>query len=459
MNPRRFSLLLAVAFAGALCISQVNAQQAPAAVPVPPPAAGAQPQQAVPAYKFEASADHKDAIYKLGETAKFTVRLLDAQGKPVDGIKFDYFLTGDYGLTGKGSLTSSATEAATLEAKIGKPGFVLYRFSIKPVGAEKAIEGFVGAAFEPLQIKAQRPEPADFDQFWAKAKAELAAVPMKSTMLPVDVAENYKGKVECFDVKVDCAGGMPVSGYLVKPVDAKPKSLPAYISFHGAGVRSSGKPLGRGMQGFLAMDINAHGLENGKPEAFYKDLADNGLKDYRTRDAGDPEKIYFRGMYLRVMRALEFLKSQPEWDGRTLVVNGTSQGGGQSLVAAGLDPDVTYCVANVPALCFHTGILDMQNSGWPHFIVMKDGKPVNPEMVGSVPYCDAAIFAKRIKCPCVLSTGFIDTTCPPTSVYVAFNNIPVADKRIINDLPCGHGVPPATYTECDKLIVEHAKRK
>ncbi len=40
-------------------------------------------------------------------------------------------------------------------------------------------------------------------------------------------------------------------------------------------------------------------------------------------------------MFLRMERAIDFLASQPEWDGRILIVTGSSQGGGQAIVAAG----------------------------------------------------------------------------------------------------------------------------
>ena len=52
---------------------------------------------------------------------------------------------------------------------------------------------------------------------------------------------------------------------------------------HGAGVRSSdlGSTVTWARDGFLALDINAHGLPNGKPDSFYSDLAKGELKDYR----------------------------------------------------------------------------------------------------------------------------------------------------------------------------------
>ena len=73
-------------------------------------------------------------------------------------------------------------------------------------------------------------------------------------------------------------------------------------------------------------------------------------------------------MSLRLVRALDFLTAQPEWDGRTVVVHGSSQGGYQSLVAAGLDPRVTFFAAGIPGGCDHTGFKAGRVNGCPKLI-------------------------------------------------------------------------------------------
>lgn len=90
-----------------------------------------------------------------------------------------------------------------------------------------------------------------------------------------------------------------------------------------------GGPIGWAAQGYIALDYNAHGIPNGKPKEFYDELAKKDLKDYRYAGADNRDNSFFRVLYLRTMRALEFLMKQPEWDGKILVVNGTSQGGGR----------------------------------------------------------------------------------------------------------------------------------
>src|SRR5690606_31768012 len=110
---------------------------------------------------------------------------------------------------------------------------------------------------------------------------------------------------------------------------AAPKSLPAILTVHGAGVRSSslGGPAGLAKTyQAIAMDINAHGIPNGQTKEFYDALSAGELKGYPHFGREDRETSYFLGMFLRVQRALDFLTSQPEWDGQVLVVQGSSQG-------------------------------------------------------------------------------------------------------------------------------------
>ena len=52
-------------------------------------------------------------------------------------------------------------------------------------------------------------------------------------------------------------------------------------------------------------------------------------------------------------------------------------------------------------------------------------------------YFDAVNFARKIECPTIVSVGFIDRTCCPSSVYSAYNVI-TAPKRLFTDPLAGH---------------------
>jgi cephalosporin-C deacetylase-like acetyl esterase len=317
------------------------------------------------------------------------------------------------------------------------------------------VAALAGAGVTPTEIKPSLPVPDDFDAFWAAQKKKLAAVPAKAKLTPATTASK---KAEVFDVQVDALGA-PVSGYFARPLGAKPKSLPIILTLHGAGVRSANPvgPVGWAEQGLLAMDINAHGIPNGKPAEFYTDLTNGALKDYRYAGRESRETCYFLGMFLREVRALDFLCAQPEWDGKTVVVYGSSQGGFQAFAGAFLDPRVTFFAAGVPAGSDHTGMAANRVAGWPKLVPVIDGKP-DPKVLEAARYFDNVNFAAHTKAKgAIVTVGFIDQTCPPTSVYAAFNALPIANKKIYHDIPRGHANSPEAINAMVEAVRAHLK--
>jgi cephalosporin-C deacetylase-like acetyl esterase len=396
-------------------------------------------------YTLTVTADRPSAIYKRGETVTFNIKLL-LDKQPVNDAEVSWIISKDGVPPTTSGKVKLADGCASVTGKLAEPGFLQCRASFQGRTA------LGGAAVDPLQIKPSLPVPADFDAFWAAQKKKLAAVPINPRLTPV---KSSLAGVECFDLQADSVGA-PVSGYFARPAVAKPKSLPIILTVHGAGVRSSGLggAAGWAQKGMLALDINAHGLPNGKPEQFYEDLRNGELKDYRARGRESRETVYFLGMFLRLVRALDFLTAQPEWDGRTVVVHGSSQGGYQSLVAAGLDPRVTFFAAGVPAGCDHTGFKVGRVNGWPKFIATGETPP--PNVVEAVRYYDTVNFVTRHKATGIITVGFIDTTCPPSSVYAAYNAVP-GKKQIYNDIPRGHANSPQATAAMRNAIAAHVE--
>ena len=137
------------------------------------------------------------------------------------------------------------------------------------------------------------------------------------------------------------------------------------------------------------------------------------------------------------MRCIHYLCSLPEWDGKTLIVFGRSQGGAQSLAAAALVPEVTLCVANVPALTDHGGIMVNRKPGWPNYNPRRNAK-----VAQTADYIDVINLASRIKCEVIMSVGMVDPICPPIGVYLTYNSIPHNNKKITLFPRLGHNAPP-----------------
>ncbi len=393
---------------------------------------------------LKASVDRPDAIYKSGETALFTIQ--SSQPAEVTCV----FSKDGVQPQAARKITIQAGKL-TLSNTLSEPGFLQLRITSGKASA------LASAAFAPLEIKPSMPLPEDFESFWKAQKAALAKVEMKSTLTPFQA--NVKG-ADVFDLQVDCLGGAPVSGYFAKPQGAKPKSLPAILHVHGAGVRSSNPGSANWAikeGGMLSLDINAHGISNGKPKEFYDALNAGALKGYSAIGNKDREQCYFKGMFLRLIRAIDFLTAQPEWDGKTLIVYGSSQGGFQAFAAAGLDERVSFFCAGVPAGCDHTGSQANRVNGWPKIVPNEaDGKP-NAAGLQSARYFDCVNFAARTKCRgAAVTVGLIDTTCPPTSVYAAYNalNIP---KTIHADVLSGHTNTPAASTFMQEAAFKHVR--
>ncbi|MDD5726936.1 MAG: acetylxylan esterase [Victivallales bacterium] len=402
-------------------------------------------------YRIIVKPDHKDALYQTNKKINFNISLVQ-NDTLVPGEQLTYSLYRDGYSTVNGVLTSK-TEPVRITTSLDHSGFVLCTVRFKTA------QGKGGAGVEPEKITAPPADTQTVYEFWDTKIKQLRALPLEVWKTPVPTAKRYHKKLECFDIRVNCPGSALVSGYFIKPVKAKARSLPAFVSFHGAGVYSAGMPYRTAVMGALSLDVNAHGIDNGKPADFYKKLQTGKFKGYPFFHSDDREKSYFCGMLRRVYRALQFIKAQPEWDGKTLIVYGSSQGGAQALFAAAADPDVSLAVVRVPALCNHYGIFDKRQPGWPHFIRLdKNGKPVNKAVAECAKYYDMALLTPRIKAEIIMTAGFIDTTCPPSSVYAAYNAVK-SKKRIINNIASGHRCPPETTDTVFEVIYGKLKQK
>lgn len=393
-------------------------------------AVGAAPE---PAYKLFVVTDRPNALYSCGEKVRFRVSLT-ASNAVVDAATVNFRLDHDGMPPVQDGVLTLTNGLGVIESTLKEPGFLSCRITYTNAGFE-ALKAVAAAGYEPRKLKPSLPVPDDFDAFWESHKAQLRAVPMQPviTNIPSPVKN-----LECFDVQINCHTGRPVSGYFARPIGAVPGSLPAILSVQGAGVRSSilGEAVRNAGYGAIAMDINAHGLPNGKPDEFYKEIYLGELRDYQLQGREDREKCYFLGMFLREIRALDFLTRQPEWDGKHLIVIGGSQGGGQAIAAGGLDSRVTLICASIPALCDHSGPVVGRPSGWPHIVPMRDGQ-LDPNILQQACYFDCMNFATRVKADACFGVGFIDTVCPPSSSYAAFNALP-GKKQIINEPLKGH---------------------
>ena len=214
--------------------------------------------------------------------------------------------------------------------------------------------------------------------------------------------------------------GKHVWGQVAKPSDTtNKKKYPGLVMLQWA---SPPYPLqkswvtDRAAEGWLAVNIEPHDVMPDQPKEYY-DALPAELKNYNSIETRNRDKNYFLYMYLADVRAVDYLASRPDWDGKTLVVMGTSMGGQQSLCAAGLNPKVTAMLINVPAGADANGNAHGRKIGYPFWDVN------DPQVLKTAAYFDTVNCAARIKVPSLVSMGFIDTVTPPVGIWAAFNQI------------------------------------
>ena len=367
-------------------------------------------------FSFYGKTDKNPLEYRPGETMVFSVQYLE-DGNPVDGKNLLWRRTGDDGKTETGKAVSSATEPLKIETSLDVPGFVRVEvFALdekgERIGAEheERLQFNGGAGVLLDQIKGI-PEPEDFDAFWDRQKEILAQVPIKASLVPVDSSDP---DVLVYDVKVDCSGLAPVSGYLCMPKDAKEKSLPATVQYQGYSIAPVGPDVRGGKSG-ICLTINCHGMLNGQSAEYYQTLQKTFLAGYgfSKEQNNKPDSCYWCGMMMRALRAVQYVKTLPEWDGVNLTTSGGSQGGMQCLTVAGLDPDVTQVYANVPWFCDVSGF--EKSSRLDSYFM--------PEWVDGLGYFDTTNHAKRIKGKVNIFAGLGDYVCPPSGELVLYNAI------------------------------------
>ena len=362
-------------------------------------------------------------IYDVGEKAGWTVSAAEGTDAPV--ASYSYTIKKNNLETIKSGSFDLSTSTASIDVMIDEPAMLMLeiipladsRADATPAAATKGGRNRIvaGAAVAPTKLQPVAPRPADFDSFWEAKIKELKEIPENAVLTP---GESGVLDVDYATIQMDHIGGKHVYGQLAKPSDYTGK-LPALVIFQWA---SPPYPLQKSWvtshaaNGWLTLNIEPHDVLPTEPQSYYNALP-REIKNYQSIGNNDREKSYFVQMYLADYRAVDYMAGRPDWDGKTLVVMGTSMGGQQSLCVAGLHPKVTHLVVNEPAGCDTNGPLHGRQSGYPNF------PSNNPKIMETALYVDAVNFSPHIKAKSLVAMGFVDTIAPPVGIWTAFNQI------------------------------------
>ena len=302
-------------------------------------------------------------------------------------------------------------------------------FSISPSDAPKDCTR-AGIIVSPERMKPGYRAPRTLEKFWESQVARMRECVPEVRLTPVLSAHGCK----CWSVRITMHEGNPVYGYLAIPEEVSHK-LPIIMYAHQAGVKydfnrasaSGAIANARRGSGAIAFDMNVHGIPDDMPQSYYDSLDTGPLRLYHSRDITGHEEFYYRLAYLRLVRALDYLCTYPEWDGCRVLVHGASQGAAQAGALAGIDARVTAAVLQVPALTDIGGTLDNgRKGGWPSGYAAKA-----IEYREILPYYDVALLLELSSAKLFFEAGLVDESCPPSCVSAAYNNAASQDKTIV----------------------------
>ena len=278
------------------------------------------------------------------------------------------------------------------------------------------------------QLKTYHPdrvEPEDFDEFWNRTLVEAREFPLDVRFEPVKTSLKH---LDVFDVTFRGYGGQPIKGWFLLPRGSL-EHLPCIVEYIGYG-GGRGHPfdwLLWGSTGFahFVMDTRGQGStwRSGDTPDYEPDGGNPQIPGFMTRGVLDPLTYYYRRVFTDAVRAVEAARSHPSVDACRTAVLGGSQGGGIALAAAGLIPDLTAVLPDVPFLCHIRHATEITDS-YPYAEIQnycKIHRNKIEAVFNTLAYFDGINFAVRANAPALFSVGLMDEICPPSTVFAAYN--------------------------------------
>lgn len=277
----------------------------------------------------------------------------------------------------------------------------------------------------------QLSEPADLEAFWEEtlSRAREASPPVIS-LEPVD---NGLTLIDTWDATFAGHDGTEVRGWYNRPAGAAAE-LPVVVEYLGYG-GGRGEPLERlawaaAGYGHLLMDSRGQGSSWGAG-GHTADPAGSGpaAPGVMTRGLQSPHTAYLTRLLTDAARAVDTARALPGSDGR-VVVTGNSQGGGLAIGAAGLVPDVDGLITNVPFLTHMRRAVDITDAEPYQEIVryLSVHRGVEEQAFATLSYVDAMHLGRRATAPALFSAALRDATCPPSTVFAAYNHYGTATE-------------------------------
>jgi cephalosporin-C deacetylase len=287
-----------------------------------------------------------------------------------------------------------------------------------------------------VQYRGRNPRPDDFDAFWTTALSELDSLDPQAVLEPNPFTA-AAGFAECFDLWFTGVGAARVHAKYVRPAVADAPH-PALLKFHGY---TMGSPdwsqllgwVGRGYS-VAALDCRGQGGQSEDPGG----VRGNTQRGHIVRGLDDaPEKLLYRQIFLDCAELARIVMGFDEVDAARVGATGASQGGGLTLACAALEPRVTRAAPVYPFLTdyqrtWEMGLaVDAYQELQTHFRLFDPRHERERETFTRLGYIDVQHLSPSIRGDVLMITGLMDTVCPPSTQYAAFNKITAPKRHVL----------------------------
>ena len=292
------------------------------------------------------------------------------------------------------------------------------------------------------------PRPDDFEVFWDDGLAQMAALDDEVDLIPADFQTSF---AECFHLYFTGMGGARVHAKLLRPRRIK-DARPAVLMFHGYS-GSSGDwtdKLGYVAEGYVvaALDCRGQGgLSEDKGGVAGWTLRGHIVRGLDDAIAGIPEKLLFRDIFLDTAQLAKVVMAMDEVDAERVGATGGSQGGALTVACMSLVPGIKRAAPVFPFLSDYKRVWDMDQDKDAYGELREWFRRFDPtheredEIFTALGYIDVHHLAPRTQAEVLWFTGLMDTICPPSTQFAAYNKL-TSEKSMVLYPDFGHETLP-----------------
>ena len=307
-----------------------------------------------------------------------------------------------------------------------------------------------------LLYEGTNPRPDDFERFWDRSLAVMQSIDPQVELVPAAFQTDF---ADCFHLTFTGIGGARVYAKLLKP-KKRQQPGPAVLMFHGYSGNSGDwyNKLGYVAQGYTVAALDCRG-QGGRSQ----DLG--GVKGWTLNGHivrgldDDPANLLYRAIFLDTAQLAGILMEMPEVDENRVGATGGSQGGGLTLACAALEPRIRRLAPIFPFLTDYQRVWEIDQDVDAYQELRDWFRRFDPrherelEVFTRLGYIDVQHLANRIRGEILMAVGLMDTICPPSTQFAAYNKI-TAPKSLVVYPDYAHEDLPDIHDKIFKFLGE-----